>query len=141
MSRKRRGETAAPPPPPAVTTRFAPSPASLAALTALGVASALWALLLAPGLCLAGALEHLCSDCTEGASCGHEDDCADDPCGDVLLRPDTDSSGGVSAPSSAAPTAALPAAPRFLDLSPLLRAPSLPGKKLPRPESDLPLRI
>ena len=102
---------------------------------------ALWALLLAPGLCLAGALEHLCADCPEGASCGHEDDCIDDPCGDVLLRPAISSNSGVSALSLAVSSAALPAAPRPRTLSPLLRAPSLPGKKLPHPESDLPLLI
>jgi protein-disulfide isomerase len=45
VSKKRRTETA-PPPPPVVTTRFVPSAASLAALTALGAAAALWALFL-----------------------------------------------------------------------------------------------
>jgi hypothetical protein len=45
VSKKRRTETT-PPPPPAVTTRFVPSAASLAALTALGTAAALWALFL-----------------------------------------------------------------------------------------------
>jgi protein-disulfide isomerase len=46
VSKKRRHEPPAAPPPPAVVSRFAPSPASLAALTALGAGAALWALLL-----------------------------------------------------------------------------------------------
>lgn len=46
MSKKRRHEPPAASPPPAVVSRFAPSPASLAALTALGAGAALWALLL-----------------------------------------------------------------------------------------------
>jgi protein-disulfide isomerase len=46
VSKKRRPQPPAPPTPPAVVSRFAPSPASLAALTALGAGAALWALLL-----------------------------------------------------------------------------------------------
>jgi hypothetical protein len=46
VSKKRRPEPTATPPAPAVVSRFSPSPASLAALTALGAGAALWALLL-----------------------------------------------------------------------------------------------
>lgn len=33
----------------------------------------------APALCLAGLLEHLCSECSDTA-CGHEENCSGDPC-------------------------------------------------------------
>lgn len=46
---------------------------------------ALWVLLLSPGLCLSGALEHFCADSPAGSSCEHENDCANDPCGEILL--------------------------------------------------------
>jgi len=45
----------------------------------------LWVLLLSPGLCLSGTLEHLCADNPTGDSCEHENDCASDPCGELLL--------------------------------------------------------
>jgi hypothetical protein len=50
-------------------------------------AFAFWVLLLSPGLCLAGAIEHLCADCPEQAACSHEDDCENDPCVEVLPPP------------------------------------------------------
>jgi len=45
----------------------------------------LWVLLLSPGLCLAGVLEHFCVDSPQGDSCEHEDFCASDPCGELLI--------------------------------------------------------
>ncbi|MCB9915636.1 MAG: hypothetical protein H6828_10885 [Planctomycetes bacterium] len=43
-------------------------------------------LLLGPALCHGGVLEHECG-CDEGvgASCSHEDGCADDPCADFMV--------------------------------------------------------
>ncbi|HET9235157.1 MAG TPA: hypothetical protein VFP10_13560 [Candidatus Eisenbacteria bacterium] len=41
-----------------------------------------------PTLCLAGVVEHLCSEGPETASCSHEEGCDEDPCSDVALRPE-----------------------------------------------------
>ena len=41
-----------------------------------------------PTLCLAGVLEHLCSEGPETTSCNHEEACDQDPCSDIALRPD-----------------------------------------------------
>lgn len=46
----------------------------------------LWVLLLSPELCAGGVLFHPCDDGPSGG-CGHEEDCVDDPCSDVALRP------------------------------------------------------
>ena len=58
------------------------------------IAIGVWALLLMPALCVGGVLIHPC-DCThsgdedhpEKGGCGHESQCAADPCGDVVTRP------------------------------------------------------
>ncbi|MCA9726539.1 MAG: hypothetical protein R3E12_15745 [Candidatus Eisenbacteria bacterium] len=105
---------------------------------------ALWALLIGPGLCVTGALEHLCKD--EGqataTSCEHEEDCATDPCGDWVLRLDSDpSSLQLSPPALVVPTPVWPEP--FSNERALLvsEVPAIPVRSLPRPDSDLPLLI
>jgi hypothetical protein len=58
----------------------------------------LWVLLLSPGLCLSGVLEHFCADNPAGTSCEHENDCSSDPCGKVLLVHAPDPSKSNAAP-------------------------------------------
>ncbi|MGH2571762.1 MAG: hypothetical protein ACRDGR_11075, partial [bacterium] len=53
-------------------------------------------LLAAPVLCLAGVLEHLCSDCAQTFSCGHEDDCEQDPCSEIAVRPASSTRGDLA---------------------------------------------
>lgn len=48
----------------------------------------LWTLLLGTELCLAGAHEHPCMDCSEGISCDHEEAGTADSCGKLMLRRD-----------------------------------------------------
>jgi len=67
------------------------------------VTIAFWVLLLSPGLCLAGALEHYCGDNSREATCSHEDDCAGDPCTGEALRPDA-AAGLRTMPVGAAPS-------------------------------------
>lgn len=63
----------------------------------VSTAVASWALVALPALCTGGVLLHLC-DCphSEGSShqddegCGHESECATDPCGTVVTRPHDD---------------------------------------------------
>jgi hypothetical protein len=38
-------------------------------------------------LCLGGLLEHICQACPEKDSCGHEESCIEDPCGEMALVP------------------------------------------------------
>lgn len=102
---------------------------------------ALWALSLSPGLCLAGALEHPCTSCPEEAFCAHEEACVDDPCSDVLLRPDA-SLGANDEPAAVAHVATpLVGSDRGERQMSRRNAPALPVENLPRPESDLPLII
>lgn len=103
---------------------------------------ALWAILLGPGLCLAGALDHLCSDCTEQMACGHEDRCAEDPCTETLLRPDTGVNDREPTPPPAVNSGFASGPPRaFQHSRNSAELPPTSRKNLPRPESDLPLRI
>lgn len=104
-------------------------------LTAL----AFWVLLLSPGLCLAGAIEHLCADCPDRTACSHEDDCDNDPCVDMVPP----AAGKILFDSGSLPvwnhlipvTDSTPANTATILWS------SLPPVRdnLPRPESDLPL--
>jgi hypothetical protein len=98
---------------------------------------AVWALLV-PSLCLAGAFGHPCDDCGDGLTCGHEEECAEDPCSEAMVRP--------VAAKVAPDLGSCPAGPA---LQALMRAPSAPtapanlhppNALLPLPESDLPLR-
>ena len=101
---------------------------------------AFWVLLLSPGLCLAGALEHFCGDCPESSACEHEDECANDPCAIDLLPPgsaknlNVSISGAVPIQVSFAIDSIHPDPLHFPEaaLSPV-------RDNLPRPESDLPL--
>jgi hypothetical protein len=102
---------------------------------------AFWVLLLSPGLCVAGALEHVCAGCPEGITCEHEEDCTADPCGEVLLRPEVASST-VSIPVAVLPQSFITSGSSVLDPEHLLRVSHLPARRnLPRPQSDLPLLI
>jgi hypothetical protein len=46
-----------------------------------------WTLVLGSALCFAGVLTHACIECDEEFACDHEEECADDPCGDFAMRP------------------------------------------------------
>jgi len=91
-------------------------------------------------LCLAGVLRHACEDCPSGAACGHEAECADDPCIETAVRP---TSGiGESDPSMAAACVTVPpwdsavtvaAHPRFLS--------NTPDASFPPLRPDAPLRL
>lgn len=103
---------------------------------------AVWAIILGPGLCVGGVLEHLCLDCAPAAACDHEEDCAADPCLEPVVQPI----------ASAASVLLLPVVALIVRLyAPPTEPPSacsgfadriLPERKnLSRPESDLPLLI
>ena len=99
-----------------------------------------WVLLLSPGLCLAGMLEHICGDCPGSITCEHEDDCVNDPCVEELLRPDSPklffakTHGSVLVQSSLTPESGI------VDARPVRNASLLPIRaNLPLPVSDLPL--
>jgi hypothetical protein len=101
---------------------------------------AFWVLLLSPGLCLSGALAHICGDCPESSACEHEDDCANDPCAIDLLPPGTVKIINVSV-SPAVPVQGS-VDHESIHADPLnFPVASLPPLRdnLPRPESDLPL--
>lgn len=101
---------------------------------------AFWVLLLSPGLCLAGALEHICGDCPGSITCAHEDDCANDPCDEELLRPDSPARFLAKTYGSVLVQGHLTPEPCHVDTYPVRDASLLPIRaNLPRPESDLPL--
>ncbi|MEK6675955.1 MAG: hypothetical protein AABZ47_09920 [Planctomycetota bacterium] len=69
----------------------------------LGLLAGCWTFVVMPALCVGGVLMHPCDcphtgdlDHQDKEGCGHESECATDPCGDVVTRPDdqpgTDSS-------------------------------------------------
>jgi hypothetical protein len=64
----------------------------------------IWSILIAPGLCSAGWIEHLCAD-HEDTACGHETECFDDPCASPTLRPDR--SEGLAVDQAPVPVAGL----------------------------------
>ncbi len=103
---------------------------------------ALWVLLLSPVLCLAGVLEHLCVACPENTCCDHEEDCAYDPCAEVLQVPDSAQGPGNHDRTVLLIQSCIKYDPFFVEL------PRFPNESLnqvqknfPRPESDLPLLI
>lgn len=62
-----------------------------------GFIAGCWAFVGLPALCVGGMLTHPCacphadeSDHPEDEGCGHENDCATDPCGEIVTRPDDD---------------------------------------------------
>jgi hypothetical protein len=92
---------------------------------------ALWVLLLGPGLCIAGVIDHICNDCVEETTCGHEDNCDSDPCVDDLQITDS-----VSVDIY---TSVVTLETDLLNCKQTLYS-SLPNREnLPRPESGLPL--
>lgn len=48
---------------------------------------AVWAVVAAPALCVAGVLAHECR-CEDEIACDHESACESDPCGELLVRRD-----------------------------------------------------
>ena len=101
---------------------------------------AFWVLMLSPGLCLAGALEHLCDDSPQEATCNHEDDCANDPCSGEVLRPDSATGQFVISVADAPVQDRLSAQTEFIRTDSFLDALFFPDRaNLPRPASDLPL--
>ncbi len=103
---------------------------------------AIWVLLLGPGLCMSGTLEHLCIDCSEGISCEHEEDCIADPCVENMQRPDTTASSSGPATIAAVVPGCVTSDPNLPGTT-LTEGASLLAYRmnLPRPESDLPLLI
>ncbi len=101
----------------------------------------LWVLLLSPGLCLAGAIEHPCPDCPQGFSCEHEESCPTDPCVEMIPQ----SAPGLDLGNAACAVVLSPAPdPSFRHGVPVpLPAVEPAGLRgnLPHPESDRPLRI
>jgi hypothetical protein len=95
---------------------------------------------LSPGLCLAGALEHICGDCPTSSACEHEDDCANDPCAIDLLPPGSAKNLGKII-IVAVPVQGTFAVESHHADSLHFPVASLPPVRdnLPRPESDLPL--
>lgn len=118
------------------------SPLRRAATRYLLALLAVWAIILGPGLCVGGVLEHLGLDCAPVATCDHEEDCASDPCLEPVVRPVTPVAGALLLPFEALlvrmyvlVTAATSISADFVDRV-------LPERKnLSRPESDLPLLI
>ena len=62
-----------------------------------GFVAGCWAFIGLPALCVGGMLTHPCAcphadeaDHPENEGCGHESDCATDPCGEIVTRPDDD---------------------------------------------------
>lgn len=101
---------------------------------------AFWVLLASPGLCLAGALEHMCADNPHGDTCAHEDDCANDPCSGEVLRPDSSTNNFISSIDTAIVPDCLSAEAGFFPTFTILDALLFPDRaNLPRPVSDLPL--
>jgi hypothetical protein len=62
-------------------------------------------LLAAPALCLAGVVAHSCPDCS-ALSCGHEGDCAEDPCSETAVRPGLPTGGGLAPTPAVLPVGA-----------------------------------
>lgn len=103
-----------------------------------------WAFFVASALCFAGVVEHACEACEVGVSCGHESACADDPCGEVSMRPRSPVSDPSVAKTSAGFSVAWPlrlAASHVesCPLVPALRPAVSPGLFIH--EMDLPLLI
>ncbi len=48
-------------------------------------ATAIWAVLLVPVLCLGGVASHAC-ECTPVTTCSHESGCASDPCAQAFVQ-------------------------------------------------------
>ncbi len=108
--------------------------------TGFAIFAALWTLILAPALCTAGVLAHLCP-CEDEVACEHESECGADPCGELAVRqPDGDLHADLVTAQ-----ASLPAAHGWLEPSPPQTAGtppwSAPRAALPYPPGDLPLRI
>jgi len=105
---------------------------------------ALWSLLLVPSLCVAGTLEHLCGECPEETGCGHEEDCLDDPCDVVVVATGLRVVDWKPAllPVPTVLWAYEPAeTPVFETADAFPEPPSLCTRRLPYPESSLPLLI
>ena len=102
---------------------------------------AFWALLLGPGLCVGGVVEHLCAGCPEeeASDCSHEEVCSEDPCSDEVLRPDAPLLG-----RDVLSSALLPSPDQFVtrpspdDARTFDDPVSSPPDGLPYPESDRP---
>ena len=102
------------------------------------------AILAIPALCMAGATSHEC-DCGQASECSHETGCLTDPCTSMVVRPrhaDADADADAST-RALIPAALEPQSPETGErvVHPA-RAPTPPRhKRLPFPQSDIPLRI
>lgn len=106
----------------------------------LAMLAGAWTLILAPALCTAGVLAHLCP-CEDEVACEHEADCSADPCSELAVRqPEGGGDADLVAAHAAVPVPALstllpsPTRPRAPHRAP-------PRAGLPYPPGDLPLRI
>jgi hypothetical protein len=101
---------------------------------------AIWVLLLSPGLCLAGTLEHFCADSSHNESCAHEDDCSNDPCSGEVLRPDATTNLFVIAVDAALVSNRLDTGTDLREAFSFLDTLFIPDRtNIPVPDSDLPL--
>lgn len=109
------------------------------------ITAALW-IFLAPLLCVGGVLDHHC-DCDDEIACGHEDECAADPCrAFIAARLGSRSTQLLAQDSFPAPAlaAARQATPVIHVKMPLRRwayDPLSDVCRLPYPQSDMPLLL
>jgi hypothetical protein len=87
-------------------------------------------LLGAPVLCLAGVVTHACSECSEAVACGHEGDCAEDPCSETAVRPGHAIGYDFAPPLAVLPIAG-PCGPALAWSVPAARPPSADPTALP----------
>jgi len=105
--------------------------------------SLLFVLLVVPALCAGGLLEHVC-DCGESVTCGHEDECADDPCVTVTRVEDQDAQANFEyeGPSVQVAILTLAAELAAVNWEWSLRRPQPPDRwNLPYAQSDQPLLL
>ncbi len=101
--------------------------------------AALWTLILAPALCTAGVLAHLCP-CEDEVACEHESECGADPCSELAMRqPDGSMDADLVVSHAAVPAAFVLFVPP--PPAPPCGPPHRPRAAPPYPPGDLPLRI
>ena len=107
-----------------------------------GCLLALWAFLVLPAFCTAGAIGHAC-DCGVSAECRHESDCSRDPCNNLTVsRPERNNGVAKIVPLVAACPSFAPGVQQIASLDVRKSfSERLTRKNLPYLVSDLPLLI